>query len=179
MNSIRILLLLVSLLFSFNGHCDFGSIQAEISKHVSTGDYESAQLYIKSELAKPQSYSNKVELNHQLVSVLIYGSKYKEALEVAFKILDELRLEKEGARFHFLIGCVFYAVEDYDKSIEYLNKSLLLKEPSINSKTLLMLSDIYLNQEKTEKAVEVLKQANDIALEFNIHPMLKDQIALQ
>jgi AraC-like DNA-binding protein len=87
--------------------------------------------------------------------------------------------EDDRSDFYFLIGCIFYAVEDYEKSTEYLDLSLASKNPSAQVKALLMLSDIYLQTDQDEKVLETLEDANKIAAEFELAPQTEDHIEQQ
>lgn len=175
----RVFLLTFLLLFSFSGICLDNSIRTEISRHIATGDYASAQSYIELELLKPHDKQTKKDLNQSLVSVLIYSSKYKKALEVAFATIDAMSPEDDRSDFYFLIGCIFYAVEDYQKSTEYLHLSLSSKIPSDQVKALLMLSEIYLQTDQKDKVLETLENATKIAAEFELAPQTEDHIEQQ
>ncbi|PHR35086.1 MAG: hypothetical protein COA38_02960 [Fluviicola sp.] len=179
MGSIKHILLFVSLILSSVCFGNMDDIQQEIDRHVSSGHYDSAQYYIKSELSKKHAPKTIIELKHQLSRVLIYSSNYKEALEVAYDAIDLIKDNKEKGKFYFLIGCIFYSVEDYEKSIEYFDLLLTENEPSLNAKALLILSEIYSSQSDDDKSLKALKRANKIAQNSKIDSKLTDQIALQ
>jgi AraC-like DNA-binding protein len=179
MKYIKALLLVFSLLFSFSSFCLSDEIRTKVNTYISQGDYFGAQKYIETELLNPHDNQTKLDLNQTLVSVLIFNSNYKEALEIAFATIDTMSPSDDRSSFYFLIGCIFYAVEDYGKSTEYLELSLASKDPSAQVKTLLMLSDIYLQTEKQDKVLETLEEANKIAAEFTLAPQTEDHIAQQ
>ena len=90
---LRKLLLLTALVYSGSCLANFGEMESRINHFVANGYYDSAEVYIHFELKKAPPIETIIELNHQLVSVYIYSSKYKDALDVAFKTID--RIEKK------------------------------------------------------------------------------------
>lgn len=179
MHSIKYILLFASLIISSVCFSNIDDIQQEIDRHVASGHYDSAQYYIKFELGKTHDLETTVELNYQLARVLIYSSNYQEALEMAFNAIDLIKDKKKKGKFYFLIGCIFYSVQDYDKSIEYFDQLHAVNKPSLNAKAQLILSDIYSTRKDDANSLNALKKANQIAQNSEIDPKLTDQIALQ
>ena len=179
MHFFRNLLFLLFLIYS--GSCFGNSIetQSKISQYISKGQYDSAEVYIQSELKKTLSDKRIIDLNHQLVSVYIYSSKYKDALDIAFKTIDRIDTENEKSRFYFLIACIFYSVQDYEKSIDYFDLQLESDNPSLNAKALLILSDVYSTQKKDSKASEALKKADELCRNSKVDSKLSTQVSLQ
>ncbi|MFK7785237.1 MAG: helix-turn-helix domain-containing protein [Crocinitomicaceae bacterium] len=176
---LRKIVLLFALIWSSVCFATISETQSEINTYLSKGQYDSAEFFIRSELNQPLKFEDKIELNYQLVSVLIYSSKYKQALEVAFESIDQIKQDSEKARFYFLIGCIFYSVEDYEKTIEYFDILLTGENASLNAKALLILSDIYVTKNDMAKSITSLKRAFEIGETNSIDAKLKEQISLQ
>ncbi|MCH3885778.1 helix-turn-helix domain-containing protein [Tenacibaculum aquimarinum] len=155
-------------------------IQQKINQYISQAKLDSAKIYIKENLNKLAKKEDKSALNYQLVKVLFMQSSYNEALKIAFNSLDNIKDEQKRVNFNFMIGAIYSAITDYDKSIEYFD--LVVKHnqnASLSVQTHLLLSSLYQNKKDSINAKKAITDAYKITKGSNINPITKNHVAMQ
>lgn len=156
------------------------SIQQKINYYISQAKLDSAKTYIKSNLKGLSQKQNVSALNYQLVKVLFMQSAYDEALNQAFISLDKLDDEQQRVKFNFMIGVIYSAISDYDKSIEYFDLVVEnKKDSSLTVQTYLLLSDLHLGKKDSSNARNSLTEAYKITSNSNLDPRITDHVAMQ
>jgi AraC-like DNA-binding protein len=175
--------ILFSLLcFSFNFAIsqDSDSIQKKIDYYISQAKLDDAKAYIKSNLDQLNPEQNRSLLNYQLVKVLFIQSEYNAALIQAFNSLDSIKDEQQRVKFNFMIGCIYSAITDYEKSIAYFD--LVIKhnqDPSLTVQTHLLLSQLHTELGDSINSGKSITQAYEISNTFNLDPKVKNHVAMQ
>ncbi|APG64010.1 hypothetical protein LPB136_00885 [Tenacibaculum todarodis] len=155
-------------------------IQQKINQYISQAKLDSAKIYIKANLDKLPKKQDKSALNYQLVKVLFMQSSYNEALKIAFNSLDTIKDEQKRVNFNFMIGAIYSAITDYDKSIEYFD--LVVKHNKNNSlsvQTHLLLSSLYQNKKDSINAKNAIIEAYKITKDSDLNPITKNHVAMQ
>ena len=83
------------LILSYSSRASSEILQKKIDYYVSQAKFDSAKLFIKTNLNDANQKENTTLLNYQLVKVLFIRSDYNEALKQAFNALDNIDNEKE------------------------------------------------------------------------------------
>lgn len=155
-------------------------IQQKINHYISQAKLDSAKIYIKENLDRLQKKEDKSALNYQLVKVLFMQSSYNEALKIAFNSLDNIKDKQKRVNFNFMIGAIYSAISDYDKSIEYFD--LVVKHnqnASLSVQTHLLLSSLYQNKKDTLNAKNAIIEAYKITKDSDLNPITKNHVAMQ
>ena len=175
------ILIFVLSLFAISAFASPDSIQQKIDYYISHAKFDSAKTYIQTNLDDLNQKQNLSDLNYQLVKILFIQSDYKEALKTAFYALDELDNNKEQSeKFNFMIGCIYSAIQDYHKSIEYFN--LVIRSSNDSSlivKAHLLSSDLHLELKDTMNAQKSLAEAYEITSLSNVDSPLKNHVSIQ
>jgi len=175
-----ILLILFSSIVNIAAGQQIDRIQQKINSYISQAQLDSAKVYIQSNLNKINEQSTKNTLNYQLVKVLFMQSAYDEALQQAFNSLDNIKDKKEKVKFNFMIGVIYSAISDYDKSIEYFD---LVVETDQNSsltvQTYLLLSDLHTGKKDSINSKRAIDEAFKLTSRSNFDPKITDHVAMQ
>jgi len=156
------------------------SIQQKIDYYISQAKLDSAKVYIKTNLKNIKQQKSKNALNYQLVKVLFMQSAYNESLKQAFNSLDTIDDENERVKFNFMIACIYSAITDYNKSIEYFDLVVKHSEnSSLTVKAHLLLSDLHLGRKDSISAGKSLTDAYKITSISNLDSKLKTHVAMQ
>ena len=157
------------------------TVQQKIEYYISQAQFDSAKVYIQNKLEDIEQKENISTLNYQLVKVLFIQSKYKEALETAFNALDQIENSKEQSiKFNFLIACIYSAIKDYAKSIEYFDWVLRdSQDSSLLVKAHLLSSELYLELRDSTHARRSLNEAYKISEGANLDSQLKTHVSIQ
>jgi len=156
------------------------TIQQRIDYYLAKAEFDSAKLFIQNALDDTKEERKKSTLNYQLVKVLFIQSNYHEALKQAFNSLDAISDQKKKVNFNFMIGCIYSAIKDYEKSIEYFD--LVLKgsgDSSLLVKTYLLSSELYLEISDSLGAQQSLAEAYKITNASELNGDLEDHVAMQ
>lgn len=180
MQKIKLALLILLCCFTEPVFADADTTQQKIDYYLSQAKFDSAKIYIQATLAD-ESQANKVnELNYQLVKVLFIQSDYHEALKQAFNSLDKIKNEQEGVNLNFLVGCIYSAIKDYDKSIEYFDLVLRgTKDSSMLVKAHLLSSELHLELGDSTKAKASINDAYNITRFSGSDSSIKNHVAMQ
>jgi len=155
------------------------SVQQKIDYYFSQAKFDSAKIYILSKLNNHHS-QNKTSLNYQLVKVLFIQSDYQAALEQAFNSLDQVNSKQERVKFNFMIGCIYSAIKDYGKSIEYFDFVVRdSKDSSILVKTHLLSSELHLELSDSTNARKSIIEAHNITNLSKEDSPLKNHVSIQ
>ena len=84
---------------------------------------------------------------------LTYNGEYAEAIEYAKSI--ELKF-KNDSDFWFIIGSIYFILEDSNKAITFFEKSLTLKDNDVE--TLIMKTNSHLALEQKNEAIQCCKK---------------------
>jgi len=156
------------------------TVQKKIDYYISQAKFDSAKVYIQTNLTDVAQRSNINSLNYQLVKVLFIQSDYTEALKIAYNALDEIDNKKESIKFHFLIGCVYSAIQDYTKSIEYFDLVVgNSKDSSLLVKAHLLSSELHLALSDSTNAQQSLVAAYEITNHSNLDSKIKNHVFMQ
>ncbi|WP_397362313.1 helix-turn-helix domain-containing protein [Olleya sp. R77988] len=180
MRKIKFILIVVFSLMANVVICQTDSIQKQINYYISQAKLDSAKTYIQTNLDKLPLNKNKSQLNYQLVKVLFIQSSYDEALKQAFNSIDKIDDQKLRVKFNFMIGCIYSAITDYKKSIEYFD--LVVKhsdDASLSVQTHLLLSQLHLELDNSENAEKSITEAYKITERSNIDSKTKNHVAMQ
>ncbi len=170
-------IILISLLTSSVTSQD--TIQQKINYYISQVKLDSAKTYIKANLADKNHINYKNKLNYQLVKVLFMQSSYEEALQHAFSSIDNIENENEKVNFNFLIGCIYSAIKDYKKSIEYFNLVVNYGDsPSLKVQTYLLLSELHVDLNDSISAEKQLTKAYKITKNNNLNNKITDHVSM-
>ena len=155
-------------------------IQQKINYYISNAKLDSARTYIQTNLNKLDKKENKSALNYQLVKVLFMQSAYNDALKQAFSSLDAINKEDEKVKFNFMIGCIYSAITDRGKSVEYFDKVILHnQDPALNVQTHLLLSQLHLETGDTSQAMKAITEAYNISGTADVDKKMKSHVAMQ
>lgn len=156
------------------------TVQQKINYYISQAKLDSAKTYIQTNLDDINQEENKSVLNYQLVKVLFMQSAYDEALQQAYNSLDSIDNEQQRVNFNFLIGCIYSAIADYGKSVEYFDLVVEHnRDSSLTVQTHLLLSELHLNLGDSTKAGKSLTEAYKITSLANVDSRVKDHVAMQ
>jgi len=157
-----------------------GSVQQKINYYISQAKLDSAKTYIKTNLNTINQKANRNALNYQLVKVLFMQSSYNEALQQAFDSLDDIKDKQQKVKFNFMIGVIYSAISDYDKSIEYYDQVVQHnQDSSLTVQTHLLLSDLYLGKKDSLNAQKSLTEAYKITSNSDLDSRTKNHVAMQ
>lgn len=177
--SLLILMLIISALL-VNANSSIDSLRKGIDSYVSQAKFDSAKIYIQQNLERVSEKSDRNFLNYELVKTLFLQSDYNEALKQSFNALDEVDENQGSTKLHFMIGCIYSAISDYQKSIEYfdlvINQS---KDSSLLVQTHLLSSELYLELQDTTQALQSLTQAYQITSHSSLDQKIKDHVSIQ
>lgn len=169
--------------FSFLANIAFAnpdSIQQKIDYYISTAEFDSAKIYIQTKLNDINQAKNIGSLNYQLVKILFIQSNYNEALKQAFNSLDQIDDKQLSVKFNFIIGCIYSAIKDYGKSIEYFDLVAKgSKDSSLLVKTHLLASELHLELNDSTNARKSLTAAYNITSLSNSDDPLKNHVSIQ
>jgi AraC-like DNA-binding protein len=156
------------------------TIQKKIDYYVSQAKLDSAKTYIQTNLEKLNQKENKSALNYQLVKVLFMQSSYDEALKQAFTSLDKIDDEQQRVKYNFMIGCIYSAITDYNKSVEYFDLVVQHnRDTSLTVQTHLLLSQLHLELKDSTSAGKSLTEAYKITNLSSLDSKLKNHVAMQ
>lgn len=154
--------------------------QQKIDAYLSRAEFDSARLFIEVKLDEVDDAELLNALNYQLVKVLFIQSEYNEALKKSFDALDQLKDPKQGVKFNFMVGCIYSAITDYDKSIVYFDLVLdHTQDTSLLVQTHLLSSNLHLELGDSSKALNSLKQAYNITSVSTKDSKMKEHVAMQ
>ena len=156
------------------------SIQHKIDYYLSQAKFDSAKHLIKTSLEVVFEKDSRNSLNYQLVKVLFIQSEYDTALEHAFSSIDKINNQAESVNFNFMIGCIYSAISDYPKSVEYLNLvTNSSRDSSLTVQTHLLLSELHLELGDPSESLESLTKAYKITQQSNLDEKIKNHVAMQ
>ena len=157
------------------------TIQQKINYYISQAEFDSAKNYIESKLLDTSLNDNSASLNYQLVKVLFIQSDYEEALKISFKTLDQIDDDiEQGAKFNFMIACIYSAIKDYTKSIEYFDQVVSQStDSSMVVKAHLLSSELHLELKDSTYAKQSLESAYNITKHSNLNSSLKNHVSIQ
>lgn len=138
-------ILLALLCFISNVVTGQDAVQQKIDYFISQAKLDSAKTYIQTSLDTTNNKQDKSALNYQLVKVLFMQSDYNAALKQAYNSLDRIKDEQQRVNFNFMIGCIYSAITDYKKSVEYFD--LVVEhnqDASLTLQTHLLLSQLHI-----------------------------------
>lgn len=138
-------ILLALLCFISNVVTGQDAVQQKIDYFISQAKLDSAKTYIQTSLDNTNNKQDKSALNYQLVKVLFMQSDYNAALKQAYNSLDRIKDEQQRVNFNFMIGCIYSAITDYKKSVEYFD--LVVEhnqDASLTLQTHLLLSQLHI-----------------------------------
>ncbi len=159
---------------------DTDAVQQKINYYISQAKLDSAKTYIHTNLDKVNQKEKKSALNYQLVKVLFIQSSYNEALEHAFNSLDVIDDEQQRVKFNFMIGCIYSAITDYHKSIEYFDLVVEhSQDTSLMVQTHLLLSQLHLDLGDDVNAGKSITEAYKITSLSKEDSKLKNHVAMQ
>ena len=159
---------------------DTDSIQQKINYYISQAKLDSAKTYIHTNLDKVNQKEKKSALNYQLVKVLFIQSSYNEALKQAFNSLDAIDDEQQRVKFNFMIGCIYSAITDYSKSVEYFDLVVEhSQDTSLMVQTHLLLSQLHLDLGDDANASKSITEAYKITSLSKEDSKLKNHVAMQ
>ena len=179
MRTFKFILLAIYCLIS-NSLYSQDSIQQKINYYISQAKLDSAKVYIQTNLDNLKENENATELNYELVKVLFIQSSYNEALIQAFNSLDTIDDEAQRVKFNFMIGCIYSAITDYGKSVEYFD--LVIKHnqnSSLAVKTHILLSQLHVELGDSLKAGKSITNAYKITSNSNIDSKIKNHVTIQ
>lgn len=156
------------------------TIQQKIDYYISQAEFDAAKTYIQTNLNDPDHAGMKGALSYQLVKVLFIQSDYHEALQQAFNALDDVKDRKESVNLNFIIGCIYSAIKDYGKSIEYFD--LVVRETRDSSmmvKAHLLSSELHLELKDSTRARASIGEAYSITQVYGQDNKMKDHVAMQ
>ena len=173
---------LLFFLFTFLANVSFAgpdTIQQKIDYYLSQAEFDSAKIYIESQL--DDGNQNRSALNYQLVKVLFIQSDYKEALEKAFYALDKLDNDKaQVVKYNFMIAAIYSAIKDYAKSIAYFDSVVKdSKDATLLVQAHLLSSQLYLELKDSTNAQQSLTEAYDISNGSDLDPKVKNHVSIQ
>ena len=178
MKKITFIILLIFSTLSVFANID--SLQQKINYFVSQAQFDSAKTFIQDQLNNNTKNENRTELNYQLVKVLFIQSDYNESLKQAYAALDKIDDEKEKIKFNFIIGCIYSAINDYTKSIEYFD---LVTTHSIDTSLLvqthLLLCELHIEIGDSTNALNSITKAYEITSKSKADSQLKNHVAMQ
>jgi AraC-like DNA-binding protein len=168
--------------FIFNSATSQNSdqVQQKINQYIGLAQLDSAKTYIQSNLKDTTQKKQLNALTYQLVKVFFMQSAYNDALKQAFNSLDSINDEDQRVKFNFMIGCIYSAILDYDKSIEYFD--LVIKhnaENSLNLQTHILLSQLHLELKDTINARQSITEAYKITSISKEDSQLNRHVAMQ
>ena len=100
---------------------------------------------------------------------LINKGDYSEAIEFAKGIEDKY---KDDYDFWFIVGGIYFILEDSKKAIHYFDKALALKNDDVE--TLMMKTNAHLFLEEKEAAIECCKRIIEIEQDnYEAHGLLE------
>lgn len=156
------------------------TIQKKINYYISQAKLDSAKTYIQTSLKNSKQKENKSALNYQLVKVLFMQSAYDDALQQAFNSLDAVDDKELRVKFNFMIGVIYSAVSDYNKSIEYFDLVVENGQPtSLTVQTYLLLSDLHLGRKDSINAGKSLAEAYKIVSTYDLDVRVTDHVTMQ
>ncbi|MFK7771808.1 MAG: helix-turn-helix domain-containing protein [Saprospiraceae bacterium] len=157
------------------------TIQQKIDYYISQAEFDSAKIYIQTNLDDINQQPNLSSLNYQLVKVLFIQSDYNEALKKAFYALDKIDNNKEeSVKFNFMIACIYSAIKDYNKSLEYFDLVVMdSKDSSIMVKAHLLSSELHLELRDSMNARKALTSAYRITSRSKSESKIKNHVAIQ
>ncbi len=170
------------LIFVFISNCLFSqdSIQQKINYYISQAKLDSAKTFINSQLKGSITSEVKSQLSYELVKIYFMQSSYDEALKEALNSLDTVKDKEQRAKFNFMIGVIYSAVKDFDKSIEYFDLAVKDSEnPSLTVKAHLLLSDLYLGKNDSLNSGQSLTEAYKITSNLNLDVQLTKHVDMQ
>ncbi len=181
MNQFKVIFLLCLSFLAISAFTIPDSVQQNINSYISKAEFDVAKLYIQKNLNSSSQKENISALNYQLVKILFIQSDYQEALQKAFYALDKFdNSKKQIVQYNFIIGCIYSAVKDYSKSIEYLD--LVIRDSydsSLVVKAHLLTSELHVELNDSTKAQESLTAAYQITNQSSLDPKLKEHVSIQ
>jgi len=173
-------LLLPFLFLITNSVVSQDSIQQKLNYYLSQAKIDSAKIYIQSQLKTVDQGQTKDALNYELVKVYFMQSAYDEALNQAFNSLDVLKDEEQRAKFNFMIGVIYSAVKDFNKSIEYFDLAVKNSQSaSLTVKAHLLLSDLYSGKNDSLNSGKSLTEAYKITSVADLDKSITSHVAMQ
>ncbi|MFK8009903.1 MAG: OmpA family protein [Saprospiraceae bacterium] len=180
MNKFNFLLLLFISFLANTALANPDSIQQKIDYYISQAKFDSAKIYITTNLNDINQQKNISSLNYQLVKVLFIQSNYNEALKQAFNSLDQVDDKQQQVKLNFMIGCIYSAIKDYRKSIEYFDLVVEdSKDASLLVKTYLLSSELHLELNDSTNARKALTEAYKITNLSSSDNPLKNHVSIQ
>lgn len=156
------------------------TIQQKIDYYISQAKLDSAKTYIQTNLDDINQKENKTALSYQLVKVLFIKSEYNEALKQAYNSLDTIEDEQQRVKFNFMIGCIYSAVSDYNKSVEYFDLVVEYnQESSLSVQTHLLLSQLHIELGDSINAGKSITEAYKITSLSEADTKIKNHVAMQ
>ncbi len=157
------------------------TIQQKIDYYIAQAQFDSAKIYIQTNLDDINQRHSISSLNYQLVKVLFIQSNYKESLKKAFYALDKIdNSEEQTVKYNFIIACIYSAIKDYKKSIDYFDLVVSdSKDSSIMVKSHLLSSELYLELKDSTNAQRSLAAAYKITNHSNLDSKLKNHVSIQ
>jgi AraC-like DNA-binding protein len=180
MTKLKFCLFFLFSLLTNPAHAQQDITQQKIDSYISQAKFDSAKIYIQTKLNDRAQEKNVSSLSYQLVKVLFIQSDYREALKQAFNALDMIDDKKEAVNLNFIVGCIYSAIKDYDKSIEYFD--LVVKHTGDSSmlvKSHLLTSELHLELGDSTLARASLGEAYNITQVYGLDSKLKSHVAMQ
>jgi len=156
------------------------NLQDRIDYYISQAQLDSAKSFILKSLRKGINNADRSALNYQLVKVHFMQSAYDEALDHAFSSLDQIRDDKDRVPLHFMIGVIYSAVKDFDKSISYFDQVVRSSDtPSLTVKAHLLLADLYLGKNDSINSGKSLTEAYKLTSSSDLDSKITQHVAKQ
>ncbi|MGJ8684323.1 MAG: helix-turn-helix domain-containing protein [Nonlabens sp.] len=172
-----VLIFFLSIITIVNGQ---SNDKQKIDNYIAHVQLDSARNFIQDRLELTTVKEEIKVLNYELVKVLFIQSEYNAALKQAFQSLDSIDKESDRVNFNFMIGCIYSAITDYQKSIEYFDLVVTHSEDaSLLVQTHLLLSQLHTELGDTASASKSINNAYEITKKASIDPKVKNHVAMQ
>jgi len=156
------------------------TLQYKIDNYFAQGKFEEAKTFINENLKTAYKKQEINLLNYQLVKVLFIQSDYDQALQTAFTSVDKIDNKLEAVKFNFMIGCIYSAISDYGKSVEYFEEVTKFSvDSSLTVQTQLLLSELHLELQDSTKALKVLTEAHQMTKNSSLDQKMRDHVSMQ
>jgi len=180
MARLKFLLLILLGFLATTSNANVDTLQHKINTYFAQGKFQDAKEYITTNLESAYKKEEVNLLNYQLVKVLFIQSDYDKALKTAFNSLDKVGNKHEEVKFNFMIGCIYSAISDYGKSVEYFEEVTRFSiDSSLTVQTQLLLSELHLELQDSVKALKVLTDAHELSKNSSLDKKMKDHVSMQ